>query len=730
MALKEHIFAVENMHCASCVRRIEDGLLAQDGVLTASVNLTNHRAKIQFDPEKQNEIALSKLITKLGFPAKPLQPESDLQKQAANKERSLIIAMAVAAFGFMNVMLFSVSIWSGDATGIDPVTRDLLQWISAIIAIPCIGYAGLPFFIPALNALRVGRVNMDVPISIALCLIIGLGLMEAKRGGDTYFDSALALEFFLLLSRVLEANLRKKIWVYAGNLLAFLDQPVRKLIYNSTHAPSLNQLPDYQEVTAKTLELGDYVYLQDGDMIGADGVIIEGKGQLDTSSLTGESLPAAINPDQQVKAGFVMLNGEAIMKVLLTGKATELGKLEKLVESAVDHRSFYISMADKVASFYTPVVHGVALAALLFGLWRGEMWQDALLYAVSVLIITCPCALALAIPAVQAAAVSKLFSQKILVKTGGALEKLALVKTALIDKTGTLSDPFIAPMEQEIIAPMEQEKKIIYEQAASFARYGRHPLCYALVNAFNHAETLSFGSIKDVSGQGLSGFYKDKEWRLGTAEFCGADISGLPDNPNPCMWFTHPDQPPVPIYFNQNPASGAKAALAGLTQMGIDFKLISGDNPLAVKMLANMLNITEFEGELSPTAKAIYAQQVKETTPSGGILGIGDGSNDAGMLAFADVSIALSHGSPLAQSIADIVVPSEKLHLIPSIIRHASKARAIAIQNLGFSALYNMIAIPIAFMGYVTPLVAAIAMSGSSIIVVCNALRIRYHKLD
>lgn len=746
---KQTRYAVDNIHCGNCVRTIETKLATIKGIKESRVNLTTGRVAVWADQAIIGEEEIAETLTNIGFQARPLPEDSPLQTQAIKQERSLIMAMAVAGFGFANVMLLSVSIWSGDATGIDPFTRALLQAISGVIAIPCIGFAGLPFFLPAIAALRVGRVNMDVPISVALLLIVVLGLMvimgdaEANQHVETYFDSALALEFFLLLGRVMEANIRKRVWDSAGNLLAFLDRPVKKI----TNKAKLNNPKDHIQETSlingRNLITGDWVALADGDLICADGMIIEGEGQIDMSSLTGESLPVFIHKGMKVKAGAIFLSGQAIMEVESSGYETELANLQTLVEKAAGHRAHYSTLADKAATIYTPVVHVIAALALVVALWFGKEWQDALIYAASVLIITCPCALALAIPAAQAAAVNKLFSQQILVKSGGALERLADVTYALIDKTGTLSEPMIKPkiLDTDINA---NDQDSMMKEAASLAIYGRHPLCTALAKAYPQLERREFHHISDQAGLGLSGFDGSDEWRLGSAEFCGvtpdeeAVSANKPSMAQSYLWFTTPNHPACKIEFVQIPREGAKACLEGFNQNKIDYSLLSGDNHEAVESLAKTLGIKSFYAGLTPLEKVRKLKNLKEEwqkikieknlTDKQVILAFGDGSNDAGMLAEADVSIALSTGTPLSQSIADIVIPTYKLAQAPKVIELAKKAKRIAFQNLGFAVCYNLVAIPLAFFGYASPLVAAIAMSSSSVIVVSNALRVRYGK--
>lgn len=721
-------FAVEGMHCAACMRRIETSMASLEGVKNPRVNLSSNQLSLDYNPQDWNEESLAAEVTKLGYPTRPLANDSEGQLNSKAYAKQLLIAMVVAGLGMVAVMLPADVLWLSP-TSLDGVSRRLLGWYAALVGTPAIGYAGMIFFRSSFAALRSRHVNMDVPIAFAIFLIIGLSYYELWRGGDIYFEEALMLLFFLLMGRALEARLKARIWDQAAYLIAMLNKPARQILSDGGEII----------IQGQSLKPKDRVRLIDGDHVVADGVIESGAGELDSSSLTGESLPLVAKPAMKIKAGMVLVRGEIIMQVEKAASETELAEMQRQVEIAGQQKSRYVGLADRAAQIYAPLVHGLAALSIPLSLWwRGVGLEEAILTAAAVLIITCPCALGLAVPATQVAAISRLFSRRMLVKSGDALEKLAEIGYVLVDKTGTLANAIVSPLEapDQTQSDNEAESKCLLE-ATALARYGRHPLVAALVSRYgNLAPQISFSAIADEPGQGLRGLDEQgREWRLGSAPFCGERDTQAVSHQGPILWFKHPSHSQaLPIRFHQKPHEGAKVFLNGLREAKIPVEMLSGDQPQAVAQFAAEMGIDVYQARLTPLEKLarlddLRQQLAKSNAPKGKpakIMAVGDGANDAAMLAAADVAIVLAHGAPLSQSLADVVLPHHQLGLIPDLLAVARKAKFICLENFGLAALYNVVAIPLAFLGYVSPLVASLAMSASSIVVVSNALRLNF----
>jgi len=465
--LKTLQLMVENVHCGGCVKKIERALAAEPDVQTGRLNLTTRRLTVEWNGPSSRGNALVEKIEALGYPVVPFDPEA-LAVADNRHERELLKAMAVAGFAAGNVMLLAVSIWAGHFSGMGEATRTFMHWVQALIVLPAIAYAGRPFFRSALRALAAGTTNMDVPISLAIILAPAMSLFETIRHGDhAYFDSAIMLLFFLLIGRYLDSRARGVARSAVERLLALRAAAVTLL------------LPDgrTRSVRPEMLEAGQTVLVAPGERIGIDGTIKDGRSEIDTSAITGETVPAAVGPGARVFAGTVNLQAPLEITVRAVGDGTLLAEIVKLMELAEQKRGRFVALADRIARAYAPLVHTLALATFL-GWWlvMGAAWQTALLYAIAVLIITCPCALGLAVPAVQVIASGRLMVQGILLKSATALERLAEIDTVVFDKTGTLT-------EGDLVLATGPADPDRLQLAAGMARNSRHPLARAIVRA-------------------------------------------------------------------------------------------------------------------------------------------------------------------------------------------------------------------------------------------------------
>ncbi|MBP7334502.1 heavy metal translocating P-type ATPase [Niveispirillum sp.] len=697
---------VDGVTCGACVWLIESALRREAGVTAARVNLTTRRLSVTWAGGAEGMAErLAGIVRRLGYrPAVAgMDGADDPQKQA---EKELVRAMAVAGFGMMNIMLLSVSVWSGHAGSMGEATRTLMHWLSALIAIPIVAYAGRPFFRSAINALKAGRTNMDVPISLGVTLATSVSLWETARHGEhAYFDGAVMLLFFLLVGRFLDARARGRARSAAEHLLALGRAPVMMLNEAGAAVPTAPaQVP-----------VGATVLVAAGERIGVDGTVADGVSDIDTSVVTGESHPQPARPGDRLFAGMVNLSAPLRLTVTARGEGTLLAEIVRLMEAAEQGRARFVALADRVARSYTPVVHTAALTTfLVWVLWVGIAWQSALFIAVAVLIITCPCALALAVPAVQVVATGRLMRGGILLKSATALERLAKVDTIVFDKTGTLTlgRPDLLPDPARDMADLNL--------AAMLARASRHPLSRAIVRAAGPGPVAD--GVREVPGAGLEWQGPEGLVRLGRRGFVGpvSVPGGLIEGPE--LWLSRPGRQPIRFTFADAPRADAVAVVADLRRKGYRLALISGDREPVVAAMAARLGIEDWRAGVDPAGKAAALAEMKAKGRR--VLMVGDGLNDAAALSAADVSASPGSAVDVAQNAADAVFQGDRLAPLAELLDVARKADRLVLQNLGFSLFYNLCAVPIAMLGHATPLIAALAMSSSSLVVLANALRL------
>ncbi len=693
---------VEGLHCAACLWLIEQALRAQPDVTQARVSVATRRLHLEWKGAAERVNALGGIVQGLGYRCLPYTAEG-LEQAGQNEEKRLLRAMAVAGFAAANIMLLSVSVWSGHLGSMGPATRDLFHLLSGLIAIPAILYAGQPFFRSAFAALRQGRTNMDVPISIGVTLAAAVSVAELIRSGPhAYFDAAVTLLFFLLVGRYLDRRARGVARRGAERLIAFTARPVTVLTAEGTR----------QRPAAKVLA-GDCVLVASGERIPVDGVVREGASALDASLIDGETMPRPIAPGGKVFAGMINLDAPLQVDVTAVGRDTLLGEIARLMEAAEQGRGRFVQLADKVARYYAPVVHAAALLSFLGWVFIGDAdIRSAILIAAAVLIITCPCALALAVPVVQVVASSRLMAAGILLKSASALERSAAIDTIVFDKTGTLTlgEPRLLPDAAQAAEDLRA--------AAALAARSRHPLCRALLAACPDA--LPAEAVEEVTGGGLRRMTPDGEIRLGNARFCG-----LPEREDGFtgseICFVRPGYAPLRFRFQDTLRADAAAAIAALQGQGYRIQLLSGDRRPVVQAIAERLGIADWRAETDPVSKASCIADLQRVGHR--VLMVGDGLNDAVALAAADASLSPATGLDVAQNAADAVFRGGRLMAVADFLKLARASRRLTVQNLLAALGYNLFAVPLAIAGFVTPLVAAVAMSSSSLVVVLNALR-------
>jgi Cu2+-exporting ATPase len=698
--------AVDGIRCAGCMHAIEDGLKREAGILSARVNLTLRRVTVEWRDGALRPEAVVERLAGLGFKAYPFLPEQQ-QDSAAAEELRLLRCLGVAGFSAMNIMLLSVSVWSGHGGDIDPSTRDLFHWLSALIALPTAAYAGRPFFESAIRALKARAVNMDVPITLGVLLALAMSVAETWNHAEhAYFDGAVMLLFFLLIGRYLDQLMRRRTRDLAGNLAALKAETATRLAPNGTSVV----LP------IAAIAPGDLVLVSPGERIAVDGLVESGTSEIDQSLVTGETAPAAIAAGGRVHAGTLNLSGALTVRVEAAGQGTLLDEIDRLMAQAVESRSRYVRLSDRAARLYAPLVHATALLSFLGWLAFGLAWQQALIIAITVLIITCPCALGLAIPAVQVVAASALFRRQVMLKQGDALERLAEADMVVFDKTGTLTLPEPDLLDREAIDPA------LLARAGALAAASRHPLAQALARAAGAPAPLE--GVQEQHGLGVSVATAAGEMRLGSVVFCGAEAQAA------IVAAAHPGASQIAFRHGANCVvfavgqrlrPGARDCVARLRRLGLGVAILSGDREAAVAPIAAELRVGEFRGGVQPVEKLRLLEGL--AVQGRKVLMVGDGLNDAPALAGAHVSLSPVSATHLAQAAADIVFLGDSLAPVAEAIAIARKARRLMLENLWFAVLYNAVAVPIAIAGLATPLVAAAAMSGSSLAVTLNALR-------
>ncbi|MER0236903.1 heavy metal translocating P-type ATPase [Fulvimarina sp. MAC8] len=695
----EVVFSAPAIHCGACMAAIEDALSQQEGVQNVRVNLTLKRITVRLAPET-DPVTIAERLDALGYPATVLDL-GDLNDLATHRRSSeLLKALAVAGFASANVMLLSVSVWSGA----DAATRDIFHLVSALIAVPAIGYSGRIFFRSALTALRAGRLNMDVPISLAILLATGMSLGETLTHGESaYFDAALTLTFFLLIGRTLDERMRER-----------ARSAVTTLARLSAKGATVLEEGEARYMPLDEIEPGMRLSLTAGERLAVDGILVSTTASLDRSLVTGESDPVAAEAGTALEAGVVNLGGPIEVTATKRADASFFAEIQRMMTAAEAGRGRRSRIADEVARIYAPAVHIVAAVTFLGWMIAGYGCYAATYAAISVLIVTCPCALGLAVPVVHVVAASRLFENGILMKDGGGLEKLAGVTRAIFDKTGTLTTGQPAVARCEIA---EEETGL----ALSLARASSHPASKALAYHLRGVSPANAKDIRELPGLGLEGRFNDQRIRLGQADWVSGIAICQSDRPTSGLAFAFEGKPLRPITLTEQLRPEARETIAALQAEGIACEILSGDAEPQVARIAANLALPSTAGQ-TPQDKmaAIAARQAKGER----VLMVGDGLNDAPSLAAGDVSMAPASACDVGRLAADFVFTREGLSSVAIALRIARRSRRLVNQNFGLAFAYNVIAVPLAMAGFLTPLLAAIAMSLSSILVVANSLRL------
>jgi len=691
--------AIDGIACGACIARVEGAVKRVPGVTEARLNFTNRRLHVAWADGAVKPAEILQALEASGYHGHPFIPLRAEQEEAVEARR-LMRCLAVAGFATMNIMLLSVSVWSGNVTDITPETRDFFHWASALIALPAAAYAGRPFFASAWRALRSRAVNMDVPISLGVILALAMSLVEtANHAEHAYFDSALMLLFFLLVGRTLDHAMRRKTRAVAGNLAALKADTAHRFMGD-----------ELVSVPVAVLKPGDRLLVKPGERVPTDGTVLRGNSDIDESIVTGETARRRIGPGNIVYAGCTNYSGALTLQVTAAGGSSLIDEIEKLLDKASGAKSRTVRLADRAARVYAPVVHLTAALTFIGWLMAGASVHDALITAIAVLIITCPCALALAIPAVQVVASGALFCSGVILNAGDAIERLAGIDAVVFDKTGTLTLP-----EPRVVNAGLLDSDLL-QAAARLALSSRHPLAVALSR---EAMTRTpFEGAVEHPGQGVCAIVDTTEMRLGSPEFC--NVVETHESTASVICFRHGNRTAI-IAIAQRLRPDAAEVVRSLRERGLDLCILSGDRAESVAPVAKALGIESWQAGLKPADKIARIEDFKATGCR--VAMVGDGLNDAPSLAAAHVSLSPISAADLAQAQADAVFLGERLKPLLDAVTVASRARSLMTENLGLAMIYNAIAVPVAIAGAVTPLIAALTMSGSSLLVTLNALR-------
>ncbi len=699
----EALLLIDGIRCAACVWLIERSLSAVVGITSVQVNAAAQRARIVWDPARTDLSAILGALAQTGYSALPLDAAA-LDDARRREARAALKRLAVAGFGAMQAMMYASAIYLGAWGAMDAATREAMRWLGLLVATPVVFYSAAPFFAGAVRALRAHTLGMDVPVALAIALIYGASVIEALRGGgEVYFDSVSMFVFFLLVGRYLEMRARHR----AGNLA---DAMARLA---PAFADRIRADGGIERIGALELSVGDRVQIAQGERAPADAMLESAACRVDESLLSGESAPVRKTRGDALVGGSLVLDGPVVARVTRVGTDTALAGIAALVARAQSERPRLARAGERAAAGF--VARVLALAALCTIGWSFIDPARALTATLAVLVVSCPCAFALAVPAALTRALSVLASRGVFVVHTDAIENLALATHAVFDKTGTLT---CAELDLTSIDALDPDEALAL--AAALARGSRHPVAQALARAASELAPRNVHDIRSIAGSGIEGVVDGRHLRLGQRGFAlDSHAVGADDD---AVFLAEDGKIPSAFHLRERVRAGARATLDALRADGVNVELASGDAHAKVEAVAQRLGIESWHARMSPADKL----ERLRTLRAGGarVLAIGDGINDAPVLAGADVAVALASGSEVAQATGDIVLDGDNLPALAHARAIARETLAVLRQNQRWALAYNLAVVPLGALGFVPPWLAAIGMSMSSLVVILNALRI------
>ncbi|WP_428034018.1 heavy metal translocating P-type ATPase [Amphritea sp.] len=714
---RQATLVIEGITCAACVWLLEHHIRALDGVVLASVNLTNHRARVQWDNDriKLSEIFIA--MHSIGYQGHPYHPDKEEQLLEQETKRAMR-RLGIAGVFTMQIMMLAVALYTGAGASLEANYENFIRWASLVLATPVVFYASRPFFQAALRDLRTRHLTMDLPVSIAIGgAYIASIWATVTASGEVYYDSVSMFTFFLLIGRFLEMKARHRTGKAGNALLNLL--PASATLYTDEGE---------RIVAANELQQGDHILVKPGHTIPADGVILKGSSSIDESALTGEYLPLTKHAGDRVVGGTINVENPIDLEVTQVGASSQLSSIVRLLERAHEEKPKVARLADTVSGYFVTAV--LIIAATVAVVW----WQidpgHAFWVTLSVLVITCPCALSLATPTALTAATGTLRQHGLLITRGHVLESLAKATHIVFDKTGTLTEGNLSLQSTLPLADLSIQACL--DIAASLEAHSEHPIARAFHRASHLDKVTAAEQLQNHVGLGLEGYVAGKRFFIGkprfASQFCGTllDFEDAPDSQGQWLLLASEAEPLAWFGLNDPARKQASTMVQQLQKMGLEVQMLTGDSSAAVDHIARQLKIDTVISGVSPEQKLQHIQQLQDSGAQ--LVMVGDGINDIPVLAGAQTSIAMGSATDLAKTNADAVLISGELMRLPQALRLAKRTRANIRQNLGWAILYNLIALPLAAAGMIAPWMAAIGMSASSLVVVGNALRLT--KLD
>ncbi len=715
--LRQASLILEGITCAACIWLNERHMRQLEGVHSVSFNYGSQRARVSWDDSRIKLSQILAEIRRLGYNAHPYNAQQ--QDAIRNRQRKDDYKrLAVAGLSAGQVMMLAVALYAGASQGMEPATAQLLRWFSLVLSVPAMTYAAWPFYRSAWRGLRSLRIGMDVPIALGLLTgFVGSAWATLQTVGEVYYDTITMLIFFLLATRLLERNAREKSIESAENLLRL--------------APAMaTRVTDGQHTLVPVVELalGDAVLTKPGETIAVDGIVLQGNSSVDESLLTGESRPLPRQPGDQVYAGSINYESPLTISVSAVAEDTMLAGIARLLDRAQAEKPQLAQVADRVAGYFTLLL--LMAVVLIAAAWWWIEPQRTLEIVLTVLVVSCPCALSLAAPAAFAAAGSHLVQRGVLLTRGHALEALARVTHVVFDKTGTLTLGKPALLQTVVMDTLEAEDCL--RLAASLEKNSEHPLAKGLLHAASKLQLQEVQHSHNIPGQGVSGLIAGQRYTLGNARL--ALSLGIPQHllqfdlaayaPGASViWLCREAALLAAFVLADQPRPQAAELMQGLHGMGLKVSILSGDSSEAVQHVARSMGVGDSHAALSPEQKL---EQLRAWQAQGDVVAmVGDGINDAPVLAGAQVSIAMGSGTQMARATGDIVLLTENLLEIGHAITTSRFGISVIRQNFAWALGYNLLALPFAATGLISPWMAAIGMSVSSLIVVLNALRLR-----
>ncbi|NYZ64734.1 cadmium-translocating P-type ATPase [Endozoicomonas sp. SM1973] len=707
---KTALLLLENIHCAACIWLIEQHLQQFPAVKQAAVNFTQHQLQLCWDANIMPLSELMAALQQIGYPPLPFHPNQQ-QNLMAKQRHKMVRQLAVAGIGAMQVMMYAVALYAGALQGIAEQHQWFLRWVSFIVATPVVFYAAKPFFQTAWRDIRIRQLSMDVPIALA----IG-GAYSASswamltNSGEVYFDSVCMFTFFLLLGRFVEFNTRQRAHLSSSRLNQLLPDQVTILSKGKEAVIPLT-----------LLKPADIILVKPGATIPADGTILAGQTTINEAALTGEFLPEPRQAGDQVIAGSINVDQPVQVQVTHTGLDTQLACIEQLLNQAQQDKPPIALLANKVAHYFVASV--LVIATLVFFSWWWLAPEDALWVTLSVLVVTCPCALSLATPTALTAATYALQQQGFLITKGHLLEGLTTISHIVFDKTGTLTTGQFSLTQMVPIAAIKTDQAMAL--AAALEIHSEHPIA----KAFPASSAYQAVDITNTPGQGISGTIDGTDYRMGIASYAWPTEKVTPPSSHGHWLLLADDQQPI-AWFEVNDSLREEVidTVTALQRHGFKLSLLTGDRSAQASITAQALTIHNLKQGASPEDKLAYIKALQDQGDK--VLMVGDGVNDAPVLAAADVSVAMGSATDLAKTHADGILLNGKLATLLTALTKAQKTRQIIRGNLIWSLTYNVVALPLAALGMIPPWAAAIGMTSSSLVVVLNALRLNAQQVN